>query len=57
MVYKDGSEYRGSFVDAVKQGYGLFVWPHVGDGETGHSYLGMWKNDNMHGSGRFLHRD
>lgn len=50
MVYTDGSEYRGSFVDGVKNGHGLYIWTKDEScSEYGHVYLGNWKNDMMHG--------
>jgi len=58
QVYTDGSEYRGSLVDGVKNGHGLYIWTKdASQSEHGHVYLGCWKNDMMHGPGRFQHRD
>ena len=64
MVYQDGSEYRGSMINSVKSGFGLYIWPKnapAGDSlaqvKCGHIYLGNWKNNAMNGTGRFLHAD
>ena len=37
----------GSYVDDLKEGYGVFSW---GDGRM---YEGEWKEGVMHGNGRF----
>ena len=56
MVFADGSEYRGGLVNGVKHGYGYFIWPKsstVADAQTGHIYVGNWKQGMMHGAGKF----
>jgi len=54
MVYSDGSEYRGHFINGIKNGEGLYVWPKKSEnGEYGHTYIGKWKDDMMNGEGRF----
>jgi hypothetical protein len=36
----------------------MFIWPkQEQDSEYGHVYIGEWKDNKMHGAGRFHHRD
>jgi hypothetical protein len=44
-VYADKTEYEGSFVNDVIEGYGVFK----GQNQT---YEGTWKNGKMHGTGK-----
>jgi hypothetical protein len=54
LVYRDGSEYRGSFINGVRNGHGLFFWPKQSEsGETGHIYIGQWRDGMLNGAGRF----
>lgn len=60
MVYADGSEYRGGFVNGLKHGYGYYLWPKpttASDAQTGHIYVGNWKQGLMHGAGKFQHSE
>ena len=36
----------------------MFIWPkQEQDSEYGNVYIGEWKDNKMHGAGRFHHRD
>ena len=43
--WKDGREFRGTYIRDKKEGFGTFEWP---DGRT---YQGMWANGKQHGKG------
>lgn len=68
MVYQDGSEYKGQIEAGARHGYGYFNWPKSANSveadepksssskkQTDHRYVGHWLNNQMHGSGKFLH--
>eukprot|EP00037_Helgoeca_nana_P029476 m.351703 g.351703 ORF g.351703 m.351703 type:complete len:141 (+) comp27980_c7_seq1:524-946(+) len=48
LKYPDGSVYDGEFKDDEFNGMGTFKWP-----TTGESYVGWWRDGEMHGKGRF----
>ena len=45
LVWPDGRQYEGDFVNDVKEGQGTFQWP---DGKI---YTGQWLNGKQHGTG------
>ena len=46
FYYKDGSLYKGNFVNNKKEGKGKFLYP------DGARYEGEFKNDNFNGTGK-----
>lgn len=48
---KDGSMYRGPFVNGRRQGYGTFTWPN------GDKYIGEYRNNMRHGEGIYTFSD
>jgi hypothetical protein len=57
-VYADGSEYKGSFINSVFNGRGMFLWPVAktdGNSSNRHQYVGDWVEGKMHGKGEFKH--
>lgn len=48
---KDGSYYKGPFVEGKRQGYGAFVWTN------GEQYIGEYNNNMRHGEGTYIYVD
>ena len=49
MIYPDGKEYEGSFVNEKKQGFGKLYW------SPNQYYEGYWVNDKEHGEGFYFY--
>ena len=47
MTWANGTVYRGSFVNDLKEGYGILMWPDR------RQYEGMWVNGRQDGEGYF----
>lgn len=48
---KDGSMYKGPFVNGKRQGYGTFIWTN------GEKYIGEYNNNMRHGEGIYTFSD
>ncbi len=48
---KDGSTYKGPFIEGKRQGYGTFTWTN------GEKYIGEYVNNNRHGEGIYIFAD
>jgi len=48
IIYKDGSEFRGSFVDDREEGEGVLTYP------SGDTYEGTWRAGIQQGRGKIV---
>lgn len=51
LTWPDGRSYKGNFVNDIKEGQGLFIWPDTNNKNKFRSYNGSWKNGKQHGPG------
>ena len=47
MIYPDGRTYKGSFMNNLKHGFGIYTMPN------GEKHEGHWKDNKKHGKGNF----
>jgi len=54
MTYRYGSTFTGTYVNDRKNGFGTFTYSGKYQGKV---YAGNWKNDNIDGQGKMVHRN
>lgn len=50
MIWSDGRQYEGEFLDDKRHGYGVYKW-------SGRQYVGEWSNGQQHGRGVYIKED